>query len=109
MKYRLQAESPDYSLFAYNLLGSALVDAGRPAEAEVHLESALRIAEELPSPVGRLRATFNHGEMYEALQEPEAALAAFRRAHELAQRLASDRYTVAAAERIERLTSGTSE
>jgi tetratricopeptide (TPR) repeat protein len=105
LAYRNEAGSRDYGLFARTMLGSALVDGGRAAEARPYLEEALRIAREIPSPVGELRATYYLGEMHEALGEPSEALAAYRRADELATALGVAGFQRAARDGVQRLTT----
>jgi tetratricopeptide (TPR) repeat protein len=109
LAYRNEAGSADYGLFARTMLGSALVDGGRAAEARPYLEEALRIAREIPSPVGELRATYYSGEMSEALGEPTEALAAYRRADDLATELGVASFRNAAREGLLRLMTLPSE
>ncbi|MEM7052670.1 MAG: tetratricopeptide repeat protein [Acidobacteriota bacterium] len=105
LEYRLKANSRDASMFAYNMLGRALIAADRPAEAREPLEQALEIARQLPSPAGELRVTLNLGRLHEALQDRSSALAAFTKARDLAQRLESESYAKTATEAIDRLTA----
>jgi tetratricopeptide (TPR) repeat protein len=104
LAYRNEAGSRDYGLFARTMLGSALTDGGRAAEAGPYLEEALLIAHEIPSPVGELRATYYLGEMHEALGRPSEALRAYRRADQLATELGVVSFQEAARESVSRLT-----
>jgi tetratricopeptide (TPR) repeat protein len=104
LAYRNEAGSRDYGLFARTMLGSALTDGGRAGEAGPYLEEALRVAGEIPSPVGELRATYYLGEMHEALGQPSEALRAYRRADELATELGVANFQRAARESVSRLT-----
>ena len=104
LAYRNEAGSRDYGLFARTALGSALVDGGRAAEAGTYLEEALRIARDIPSPVGELRATYYLGEMHEALGEFSEAVRAYRRADDLATELGVAGFQKAAREGVLRLT-----
>ena len=103
LAYRNEAGSRDYGLFARSMLGSALIDGGRPAEARPYLEQAIEIAREIPSPVGGLRATYNLGKMYEALGETDAALGHYRQAYETATQLEVASIQKAAHEGVTRL------
>ncbi len=81
------AGSKDYGLFARTMLGSVLIDGGHPRQARVHLEEALQLAGDLPSPFGHLQATHQMARMHEALGEHNAAAAAYRGAIEHAAKL----------------------
>lgn len=107
LAYRDEAGSRDYGLFARTELGSALVDAGRAREAGPYLDEALRIARELPSPVGELRATYALGKMHEALGETGEAREAYRRAEERAAGLGAKGLEKAAGEARARLGAPT--
>ena len=87
------------------MLGSTLTDGGRAAEARPYLEEALRIAGDIPSPVGELRATYYLGEMHEALGHTSEALRAYRRADELATELGLASFQRAAREGVSKLTT----
>ncbi|MCP4899379.1 MAG: tetratricopeptide repeat protein, partial [bacterium] len=78
---------------------------GRPAEARPHLQQALQIAGELPSPVGELRAAYYLGEMHEALGETTEAVRAFRRADELGTTLGMASFQKAARDALQKLTA----
>jgi tetratricopeptide (TPR) repeat protein len=105
LKYRNEAGSRDYGLFARTMLGTALIDDGRPAEARAYLEQALEIAYDLPSPVGELRATYALGNLHEALGEKNEALRRYRRADELATKLGVATVQRAARDGVLRLTA----
>jgi tetratricopeptide (TPR) repeat protein len=105
LAYRNEAGSRDYGLFARTMLGSTLTDGGRAREAGPYLEEALRIAGEIPSPVGELRAIYYLGEMHEALGQASEALRAYRRADELASTLGVVSFQRAAREGVSRLTT----
>lgn len=87
LKYRDEAGSRDYGLFARTMLASALIAGGRAAEARPSLEQAMEIARDLPSPVGELRAMYNLGTMHEALKAYPDALRWYRQAVTLADDL----------------------
>ena len=79
----------------------------RPAsgatEARPHLDEALEIAGDLPSPVGALRATYALGKMHEALGDEAEARRSYRRARELAVDLGAAGLETAAREGLGRL------
>ena len=104
LEYRNEAGSRDYGLFARTMLGTALIDDGRPAEARAYLDQALEIAHDLPSPMGELRATDALGKLYEALGEKSEALRRYHRADELATKLGVESIQKAARDGVTRLT-----
>jgi tetratricopeptide (TPR) repeat protein len=85
LRQRWQAGDVDASLFAANALASALVDAGRLAEARAPLLEAMMLAQALESPNGKAQNGLVLGRMYEKSGDARAA----RVAHELALGLAA--------------------
>lgn len=104
LEYRNQAGSKDYGLFARTMLGTALIEDGRPAAARAYLEQALEIAHDLPSPVGELRATYTLAKLHEALGETHEAIRRYRRADEMATELGVASIQEAARDGVTRLT-----
>lgn len=84
LAYRMEAGAIDASLFAAVSLASALVETGAPAEGEPHLAYALRIADEIHSPVGAARAGFVRGQMLEKLGQLDDARSAYEQCIEAA-------------------------
>jgi len=104
LDYRNQAGSRDYGLFARTMLGTALIEGGRPEEAREYLEQALQIARDIRSPVGELRATYALGKMYETLGDFQEAVRRFRRAEEQAAELGVASIQKAAQDGVTRLS-----
>ena len=104
LEYRNEAGSKDYGLFARTMLGIALIDADRPAEAKPYLVQAVEIAHALSSPVGELRATYALGKLHEALGDVPEALRSYREADELATELGVASIQKAAQDGVARLT-----
>jgi tetratricopeptide (TPR) repeat protein len=70
----------DASLFAASILGSALVDVGRAAEAQPYLLYAITVADRLNSPMGRARINLVLGRYHRLRGDYEAARMAFEAA-----------------------------
>jgi len=56
LQFRKEAGAIDASLFAAISLATALIRTGKGQDAESHLQYAMAIADDIPSPVGRARA-----------------------------------------------------
>ena len=77
---RIEAGATDASMFAAVSLASALVGVERFEEAKPHLLYAMTIAQQIGSPVGKVRAAATLGQVYEHEGDFDAARDAFETA-----------------------------
>lgn len=106
LTYRKQAGAVDASLFAAITYANALVEAGKPKEAQEPLLYALMIAEKLDSPAGKSRAGLTLGKMYESLGDPASAAHAYEMTARIARAIGSEGVERQAAESLQRLVTG---
>ena len=106
LRYRKEAGAIDASLFAAVSLGTALVRTGSAADAEPYLLYAITIAQEIPSPVGKARASIILGEMYEEVGDRGQARSAYEAAMESAASVQYTNVEARAREALKRLDEG---
>jgi len=82
LRYRIEAKAIDASLFAAISLGNALMKTGQVADAEQHLDFAMKIANEIHSPVGIARSAIVLATVYEQLERIPEARATYTMAFE---------------------------
>jgi|GEM_PF-3508289 len=103
LEFRRRSGAIDASLFAAISLGTALVETSSPEEAQEPLLYALMIADRIDSPAGRARAAIALGAMYEALENPISARAAYELCVRTARVIAMESLDQRATEALERL------
>ena len=84
---RVRGGLKDPAMFAGITLASALVDEGRIEDAAIPLVYALKVAEEILSPSGKVRALLVAGKFYVAQNNIEKAKTAFIEARDIAVKI----------------------
>lgn len=84
---RVRGGLRDPAMFAAVTLASALVDEGRLTDAERPLLYALKVADDMTSPSGKVRALLVAGKFHAARRNVEKARAAFIEAHDIAVKI----------------------